>query len=392
MAAFRSVAVKEIFESPDVRVVRHPGDGRHACVVTFSSLNVHNNGFGDAFFAKHGVPAIHLIARWNHWWQPPSVRAAIVAVDEVLEYSGRPPVMTYGSSMGGFGAALYARDLGARNVLMLAPQWSANPATPPHEKRWATEAKRIDFVHDDLASRLSPDAQKYLVFDPASLDAPHAAMFAMAPRTTLLPCVDGGHVIAHTLQQAGLLTDLVFSAMAGSLDVPGWRALWRDKRRKAGRFWYELGLRAARHRRPALSLHCLDTATSLRPQEVVFQLDYAYALLKRKQVDRSVEVFTAATNLSPDHPAPWRGLSIARRVQRQHRFAVEAAERGLALRPTSGDLRRVLTQALIEAGENGRALDAILPAVQAEPANADNRRLFDRARAALEAAMVRVTS
>ncbi|NGM18507.1 tetratricopeptide repeat protein [Roseomonas stagni] len=358
-------------------------------MITFSSLNVHGNGFGDAFFAKHGVPAYHFIAQWNHWWQPASVRDAVAAVDEALDNSGRPPVMTYGSSMGGYGAAMHARDLGARYVLMLAPQWSANPATPPHEARWSAEARQIDFIHDDMASRICGDARKYIVFDPAGPDARHVDLFATIPNTTLLRCIDGGHVIAHTLQQAGLLTDLVFSAMDGSLDVARWRALWSGNRRRAGRFWYELGHRAARHRRPALSLHCLERAAELRPSEVTFQLDYAYALLKRRAVDRAVEVFRKATELAPNHPAPWRGLSIAARVQRDFRQAIRAAEQGLELRRNSADLRRVLVQALIEAGEAGRAVDVILPAIQVEPGNAENRRLLDRARETLQISIER---
>jgi hypothetical protein len=374
-----------VFESADVTVAHDAGDGGQRCVVTFSSLNVHTHGFGDAFFARHGVTAYHFVAKWNHWWQPASLRDAVRAVEKALRGAGRRPAMTYGSSMGAYGAALYARELGARNVLMLAPQWSANPATPPHEERWSAEARRIDFMHDDMAAHICRDARKYVVFDPAGPDARHAAFFATIPATTLLRCVDGGHVIAHTLQQAGLLTDLVFGAMDGSLDAVGWRALWSGKRRQAGRFWYELGLRAARHGRPDLSLRCLEQATTLRPSEATFQLDYGYALLRRKQTERAIEVFKTASALAPDQPAPWRALSVAWRAQGALRQAISAGEQALALRGTSADLRRILVQALLEAGEYGRAVEVILPAVEAEPGHAESRRLLERARGGLQA-------
>lgn len=381
--------VTTLFDSDDVRLVHQAGSRPGAVVVTFSSLNMHDYPFGDVFFAKHDVQAYHFVAKWNHWWQPAAIREAVAVLAKALIEAGRPPIMTYGSSMGAYGAAMYADALDAQAVLMLAPQWSADPSRPPHEKRWAVEARRITFVHDDMAAHLTAKARKYLVYDPASDDRAHANLYAAAPNTLLLPCPDGGHVIAHTLQQSDLLSGLVIDALDGKLDASNWRDRWLQARRRSGRFWYELGKRAVRHRRTAFGLSCLARAVEMRPSETGFHIDLGYALIKERQFERAVKAFEVAANIAVDHPAPWRGISLARRHLRQPEPAVAAARQALARRPRSTDLMRILASALIDAKLFGEAADVILVALDAEPASQENRRILAIASSGLKTRLER---
>lgn len=368
-----------LFESADVRLVHQAGDRSGSVVITFSSLNIHDHPFGDVFFAKHGVQAYHFVATWNHWWQPASVREAVAALVRVLAEAGHSRIVTYGSSMGAYGAAMYAGAFGAQAVLMLAPQWSADPARAPHEKRWAAEAKEISFLNDDMRANISTVARKYLVYDPASEDRAHATLYGRVPNTFLMPCPDGGHAIGHTLQQSDLLTGLVMEVLDGEIDLARWRDRWVQARRRSGRFWYELGKRAMRLRRPALGLSCLSRAVELRPQEAAFQIDVGYALIKHQRFEEAIKAFEAASDLVPDHPAPWRGMSMARRHLRQPQAAVTAAREALSRRPRSTDLLRVLTSALIEAEQFGQAADTIMAALDMEPNYQENRRLLELA-------------
>lgn len=371
--------VTPLFESADLRLVHQAGDRAGSVVVTFSSLNMHDYPFGDVFFAKHGVQAYHFVATWNHWWQPASVREAVAALVRILAEAGHSRIVTYGSSMGAYGAAMYASELGAQAVLMLAPQWTADPARAPHEKRWAAEARQISFLHDDMGANISTAARKYLVYDPASEDRAHARLYGGVANTVLLPCPDGGHVIGHTLQQSDLLTGLVMEVLDGEIDLARWRDRWVQARRRSGRYWYELGKRAMRHRRPALGLSCLSRAVELRPQEAAFQIDFGYALIKHQQFEQAINAFEAASGLVADHPAPWRGISMARRHLRQPQAAVTAAREAVSRRPRSTDLLRVLTNALIDAEQFGQAADTMLAALDMEPNNQENRRLLDAA-------------
>jgi tetratricopeptide (TPR) repeat protein len=365
-----------LHEDDDIRVLatRHPTPG---AVITFSSLNEHERGFGRDFLDRHAISGVYCIARWNHWYQPAGCRAAVPAILRHLESLPPGPRMTYGASMGGFAAALYSQRLGAEAVLMLAPQFSNDPAKPPHETRWMREAQAIRFEDDDLLPAISRKARKFVVYDSTGEDARHAALFAQVERTELLATPRAGHAMGHFLLQARLLQELVLRGFHGELDWPWYRAAVRRQRALSGNYWRELA-RAARARRPHFALECLGRAAALRPRDAAILTDYGNALLRAGWIETAAEVFRAAAAIGPQGPAPLRGLAIALSRLGRGETAVQAAEEALALRPGSADLQRVLASALIGAGQAERARRVIEALLAAEPELAENRRLLAR--------------
>jgi regulator of sirC expression with transglutaminase-like and TPR domain len=365
-----------LHDDADIRVVatRHAAPG---AIITFSSLNEHVRGFGQDFLDRQGISGVFCIAKWNHWYQPPGLRAALPAIRAHLASLPPGPRMTYGASMGGFAAALHSGRLDADTVLMLSPQFSNDPAKPPHETRWAREAARIRFEDDDILPAISRRARKFVVFDSAGEDTAHAALFAQVENTVLLPTPRAGHAMGHFLLQTRLLQDLVLRAFRGELDWPWYRAAVRRQRRLSGNYWRELA-RIARPRRPDLALECLGRAAALRPRDSAILNDYGNALLRAGWFETAAEIFRAAAAGIPEGPAPLRGLAFALHRLGRPAEAVEAAERALAFRPDSTDLQRVLAQMLAAAGETDRARAMAERLVEAEPEVAENRRLLAR--------------
>jgi tetratricopeptide (TPR) repeat protein len=368
-----------VFEDDDLRVVGTRFNSPRA-VVTFSSLNEHVKPFGKDFLDRHEVPGIYFVAKWNHWWQPEGCRKGIEAAQVYLAATQPQTVMTYGSSMGGFGAAMASRRLGAQTVLMLAPQFSVDPQKPPHETRWRKEAGQIRFLHDDLAAEISPNARKIVIYDNMSPDQAHAELFGALPNTELFGTPWGGHAIGHFLLQTGMLQDLVLQALEGRLTYAGYRTEVRRRRRKAGNYWHQLG-RAAQARRRDWSLGLLRRAAELRPSDAVIQLDYGNALLRARELEAALDVFSQTAELAENSPAPLRGLSITYRGLGRTDDAIASAELALSKRPDSTDLQRVLATALFAGKQYDRALDIITSTLQLEPGNAENARLRDRIRA-----------
>lgn len=365
-----------LHDDADLRVIatRHPGPG---VVVTFSSLNEHERGFGRDFLDRQGISGIYWIAKWNHWYQPPGCLAALPAVRAHLAGLPPGPRLTYGASMGGFAAALYSQRLGADAVLMLSPQFSNDPAKPPFETRWAREAAAIRFADDDVLPAISRQARKYLVYDSTGQDARHAELYAQVPGTMLLPTPRAGHAMGHFLLQTGLLQELVLRAFHGTLDRGWYRAAVRRQRRISGNYWRELA-RAARPRREGFALACLGRAAALRPRDAAILTDYGNALVQAGSIEKAAEAFRSASAAAPDLPAPLRGLAISLHRLGRLTEAVEAARRALSLRPASTDLQRVLAQMLIAAGETEDAREVVARLLAAEPEAPENRRLRDR--------------
>ncbi|SHK39525.1 hypothetical protein SAMN02745194_04832 [Roseomonas rosea] len=365
-----------IYEDEDVRVLGSRFASSRT-VVTFSSLNEHERPFGKDFLDRHEVSGVYFVAKWNHWWQPEGCRAGAEAARRYLEVLKPEGVMTYGSSMGGFGAALHSRRLGAETVLMLAPQFSVDPAKPPHETRWKAEASRLRFLQDDLAAEISLTARKIVVYDPMTPDEAQAELFAALPGTELFKTPSAGHAIGHFLLQTKLLQDLVLTALEGRLSWADYRAQVRERRSVSGNYWHQLG-RAAQLRRHGYALELLARGAALRPKDVAIQTDYGNALLRAKAYEEALAVFQHAAELVPEAPAPLRGLSLAHRGLGRMQESVVAAEAAVSRRPGSADLQRVLVNALVAAGELERALEVVTATVAAEPGNAENARLRDR--------------
>jgi len=365
-----------LHDDTDLRVVatRHAAPG---AVITFSSLNEHARGFGQDFLDRQGISGVFCIAKWNHWYQPAGMRAALPAIRAHL--ASLPPGrrMTYGASMGGFAAALFSERLAADAVLMLSPQFSNDPAKPPFETRWAREAAQIRFEDDDILPLISRTARKFVVFDSTGEDTSHAALFAQVENTVLLPTPRAGHAMGHFLLQTRLLQDLVLRAFRGELDWPWYRAAVRQQRRLSGNYWRELA-RIARPRRPEFALECLGRAAALRPRDSAILNDYGNALLRAGWFETAAEIFRAAAAGVPEGPAPLRGLAVALNRLGRGAEAAEAAERALAFRPDSTDLQRVLAQMLLAAGETDRARAIAERLVAADPDVPENRRLLAR--------------
>ncbi|WP_209381257.1 tetratricopeptide repeat protein [Pararoseomonas baculiformis] len=358
--------------------------GSSRAVVTFSSLNEHERPFGKDFLDSREITGVYFVAKWNHWWQPEGCRWGVEAAQRYLAAIRPETLMTYGASMGGFGAALHSRSLMADTVLMLAPQFTIDPAKPPSETRWRTEASRLKFLHDDLAPQVSLSARKILVYDTLTPDRAHAELFARIPGTELFRTPAAGHAIGHFLLQAGLLQNLVLRALDGSLTGQGYRALVRERRALSGNYWHQLG-RSAHVRRRGFTLELYRRAAALRPNDAVILLDYGNALLRERDAGQALEVFQRAAELAPQSAAPYRGLCHAYRAMGMLDEAVGAGEQAMRLRPQTTDLQRVLVTALLAAGRLERALEVITRTVELEPGLAQNIQLRDRVLARLAA-------
>lgn len=368
----------EIIENEHVLVKYHEGSG-DTLFVTFTSLNnnigsdENNTGFAENYLRRRNISAIHLIAKWNHWWQPAEIQAAIERVSKLIKSKIYRRVVTYGSSMGAYGAALHAKSVGAHIAILIAPQFSVDPTKPPFESRWAALARKIEFQNDRMAESLSPATKYFIVCDPLfSPDMKHVRLFAEYIPIHLVPVAFGDHWPAGVLEQSGLLGRFVVEAAADKLNVQKFVTELRRHRKKSSTFWNGLGAAAAK-RRPKLALHAYiqvaqmkkdnftalgfisryylnsgdmekaiawaERATNIKPGKSKSELDAAahsrghlaglYLFAKRYQ-EAETEIL-AAIELNPNAALHQRRLSHVLMLQGRIADAVEWAEKAMAL-------------------------------------------------------------
>lgn len=287
-------------EALRVRDATRPGDDG-TLVVTFPARTgrqfLDRNGFGQAFLRKAGISALLVTASWNHWFQVPEADAAAAAMARVCARFRR--VVTYGSSMGGYGAALFSRRLGADQIIALSPQFSIDAAKVPGETRWREDAARITFRNDDMAAGLRPDVPLTLFYDPLIGDRAHAErLLALSARPNPVVVPFGGHPVGGFLRDARVLGRLITEAIHGPLDAAAARRLIRASRREVPAYWSNAGIVLAR-RDPAASVAAAERAVALAPEDAEMTFRLANALARAGCADRAADAFAAARRLNP---------------------------------------------------------------------------------------------
>jgi hypothetical protein len=124
----------EIYQSPNFTIFGQYFSTGGTVIIAFVPRHSQLRPFGDPMFAKYGINVIHFTCRGPHWFQYPDAEAAGRALGAAA--AGFDHIVTYGTSMGGYGALLFARHAGAHLTLSIAPEYSVDPTKVPFEHRY----------------------------------------------------------------------------------------------------------------------------------------------------------------------------------------------------------------------------------------------------------------
>ncbi|WP_162560677.1 hypothetical protein [Methylobacterium durans] len=205
--------MKILTQTDDFAVYHFPHDNSRHHIVAFS------NAFGGAtrqeitakgFLEKLGVGfSVVEHGDKDHWWTVACIDEAISNLKENLV--GRE-IVTYGFSMGGYGALRFAARLEAKRAVAFAPQDTITPSEAPFETRWAWQAQEIGAVVPPARNFFSRDTEYYVTFDPSDIDLFHIRrMLEFRDRCktfNVLPFWFAGHAVAASLKGAGVLSYL----------------------------------------------------------------------------------------------------------------------------------------------------------------------------------------
>lgn len=210
------------------------------------------HGFGETVFSKHGYDEIHITPRCNNWYQTPEMAQVIKLVKERV---GSRAGVTYGSSMGGYGAVAFSGPLNLPCVA-LTPQFSIDQEIVPFETRWQNEAAKIIFDNTFLGQ--APRARGYVFYDNIQpLERGHAELIQENTDCRLVPCPYTGHAITTHLNTTFGLRKLVTEVIDGKFDIPTFRRVRRTTRKSEGVYLSQLirGLLARKKRQAAVNVY-----------------------------------------------------------------------------------------------------------------------------------------
>ncbi len=370
-----SSAADTLLKTDDVLVRRVGAADAARQVVTFDSYSDHRTldrkGFGEDFFAGHGVTAIHVLSRDNDWYQHPELIEGFARIREAVQPAER--VMTYGVSMGGYAALRFSQRVGAHVALALSPQYSIDPAKAPFERRWIDDAARIRFL-DDLDGPITTDAECIVVYDPTSTDRQHVERIEQDTPVVQLRAPHAGHSVAALLAEAGVLGDLALDVLKGQFDAAQFEQHLRQQRKRLGVYLSELASRQPPHRRRT-AVALARRAVALKPDNDITQRMLADGLAAAGEHAEAIAIYEsllAGSGRQIQHLLPFSRLLLA---AGQAGRAEEVAKESVQRMPELAAAHHWLAQLQAMRGDFAMALASILRAQALAPANPVYRRL-----------------
>lgn len=225
-----------LIDGAHLQAVRLEADRKDVLVVTFSGREPSppaRAGAAQEFFRKNGVACVHLIAKQNHWWQTPELEPALEIVRHVARREGYGEIVTYGSSMGGYGALIGSGVLNAARSVVYTPQFSVDPAKAPWDDRWAKDARALDFSDDRFEARVGP-GEIFVFSDPRfALDERHVALIAERRPVRRMRAPFAEHAVSRVLLEAGVLQTATLEALTGALTEGRFKALLKAGRSRS---------------------------------------------------------------------------------------------------------------------------------------------------------------
>ena len=366
-------AAQVLYRSPDLLVRHVPAadPSRHAA--TFDCYHdertLDRPGFGEDYFARHGIAATHLLSRDNDWFQHPELPKALAAMRAAA--SGAGSVLAYGSSMGAYAAVRFADAVGATAVLALSPQYSIDPAKAPFERRWGQDRRRLRFL-PALDGPIRCRVRPVVAYDPSGLDRHHADLIARDMPVQRLRLPYAGHPVGGCLQEAGLLHGLVMDTLDGTLDAAAveraaraarrtlasyhgnlaacqpavrpnlaialaLRAVALDPGRPESHLALALRLSAAGRHAEALAAHGRVAELERHPG---YLMDFCIALRKAGDSAGALALAHEIQAAWPHHAGIYNTIAELLRARRDLPGALHHAEQALALDPASAHYQR----------------------------------------------------
>ncbi len=251
--------------------------------------------------------------------------AVAAKVAELVRRYGR--VVSYGSSMGAYGAIRFGGLAGASVALALSPQYSIDPRTARFERRWKYDSKRIDFTLERTLKAPFVETA-YIVYDPGDADRRHADLFRRKTRVIDVPLAGVGHPATGFLAEVGMLTDLMLDFVAGTLDVADLRRRALLAREGSAQFHFVKSERALLGRTRVAHA---ARAAAMAPHNVGFATHHASMLAAVGRFEAARAEFARAAAVAPDHPLLLRRLIDFHQRRGDIEQAIAAAETLISL-------------------------------------------------------------
>lgn len=220
--------ISVIGSSERLEALYQPDDG-DTLLITFNGMGSKADGktFSGADLArKLGMPALGIMTRESNWFPEPDMQALLPSIQAYLDR--HPKRISYGFSMGGYGAIKYSRMLGVDAVVAMSPQVSIDPDFVPWDRRYQTNVR--DFHQGERIRSTDIGGDVYLIADLLEgHDKRHVEIVSAMCTPHVVNAAGVGHFTYEIFLSTEAMGQLFKLVIAGDRD--GVRRLVRQRRR-----------------------------------------------------------------------------------------------------------------------------------------------------------------
>jgi len=210
-----------------------------ALIVTFrfmhsrkSLAEKEHKGWGYEFLKLKDLSALHVIPKGNCWFRRPSLEHFFLELYEAGFFDRFDQVMTYGGSMGGFGALSFSALTKAKRCLALNPQINLGPEVRSWETRFGA-ALRQDWTSElcNIDQQINSTETVAVIYDPYERQDRLQAELIHDPRVQHLRVPFVGHNMPAHLVGMKIASTVFDQCLNGTIDEYGFAKMVRARRR-----------------------------------------------------------------------------------------------------------------------------------------------------------------
>lgn len=314
--------------------------------VTFQSATktpgLHRLGFGEEFFRKRQIAAIHVVPSQSGWYQSRELLKICARVKKAAGPYKR--VITYGSSMGGYAAINFAQLVGATDVIAISPQYTIDPARALRETRYNAAIDRMPdgFVYDQPTGRDWSKTRVNLIYDPFDpLDAYQADLAAQHIPVVRVRLNHSTHPVTAVLSVESLKNFILSYPASPDKAIAALRLAY--KRDRAGSWQYWMALARRYGGTSSRSLVAAQRAAELNPNHPHPHLLVGNILLNKKRYGDAIKAYNRSLAAARGSPEPYIGKAkafIGLRMLDRAKMSLDEARRRNGKQPTISNLEK----------------------------------------------------
>jgi len=341
---------KTIAATSEVAAVFDDRGGDHL-LITFAPLDFQcatDEFWGQQFAGKAGFSAIGFVPRRNNWYPAADMHRLITELEKNLQRF--PYRISYGSSMGAYGALKYSRRLGVSTAVTFGAQTSIDPGDGIVDTAYTRYFQNA--LHEQMSIKSQDVAENaHLFFDPQiDFDLQNAArIMAAAPHLKTIPLPYAGHDCIKIAAGTVSMARLILACLEG--DLANVKSLARGMRANSGARLSGIA-QALAPRRPDCAQRLVDNRRDAMDgkQAGLCHDALANAYLRLNDLPNALAAAAAAYRLLPARSSIVRTRAVCLEKAGQLEESVQFYERYNHLNPHDGLVRNSLARCYLRLG------------------------------------------